>query len=160
MDPAQSRHSCTANGSHENSLGLVIASMASDEFVELCKGTPFVRAFQPLWKSGFQGRVQTNKGDRALAPAAHPSHLPEQISEETVPQLPCRSLHADAFPSRMLGDIVAVGQKLQIVLTRQVSDELLIRIRLLATQLVIEMNDRKNNPQLTAQLQQQSQKRN
>ena len=60
----------------------------------------------------------------------------------------------------MLGDIVAVGEKLQIALTRQISDELLIRIRLLATQLVIEMNDRKNNPQLTAQLQQQSQKRN
>ena len=60
----------------------------------------------------------------------------------------------------MLGDIVAVGEKLQIALTRQISDELLIRIRLLATQLVIEMNDRKNNPELTAQLQQQSQKRN
>jgi hypothetical protein len=50
--------------------------------------------------------------------------------------------------------------KLQPVLTSQALDELLIRIRLPYTQLVIEMNDGKNNPQLTPQLQQQPQKRN
>ena len=60
----------------------------------------------------------------------------------------------------MFRHIIAVRQKFQTVLPRQIGDELFITIRLFPAQLVIEMNDRKNNPQLTAQLQQQSQKRN
>ena len=54
----------------------------------------------------------------------------------------------------MFRHIVAVRQKLQIVLPRQTADELLIRVRLFPAQLVIEMNDGRNNSQLTTQLQQ------
>jgi len=54
----------------------------------------------------------------------------------------------------MFRHIVAVEEKLEIVLPRQTVDELLIRVRLFPAQLVIEMNDEKNNAQLTAQLQQ------
>jgi hypothetical protein len=60
----------------------------------------------------------------------------------------------------MLRHIVAVGQKLQIVLPRQIGDEFLISIRLLPAQLVIEMNDGKNNPESAAQFQQQPQESN
>lgn len=60
----------------------------------------------------------------------------------------------------MFRHIVAVRQKLEIVLPRQVSDESLIRVRLLPAQIVIEMNDAENNPEFTTQFQQQPQKRN
>ena len=43
---------------------------------------------------------------------------------------------------------------------RQVRDKLLIRIRLRPAQLVIEMNDRKDEPQLPTQLQQKAQQGN
>jgi hypothetical protein len=59
----------------------------------------------------------------------------------------------------MFRHIVAVGQKLQIMPARQTADELIVCVRLFPAQLVIEMNDEKNNAQLTAQLQQQPQKR-
>jgi hypothetical protein len=42
---------------------------------------------------------------------------------------------------------------------RQIRDEQLIRVRLRPAQLVIEMNNRKDNPQLAPQLQQQPQER-
>jgi hypothetical protein len=60
----------------------------------------------------------------------------------------------------MLRHIVAVGQKLQILLPRQIADELIVRVRLLPPQLVIEMNDGNNNPEFATQLKQQPQKRN
>ena len=60
----------------------------------------------------------------------------------------------------MPGNIIAVAIKLQIMLASQTRDESLIRIGLRPAQLVIEMNDRENNPQLTSQFQQQPQKRN
>ena len=50
--------------------------------------------------------------------------------------------------------------KLQIIFASQPRDEFLVAIRLRTPQLVIEMNNRKDNPQLAPQLQQQSQKRN
>lgn len=43
---------------------------------------------------------------------------------------------------------------------RQTADELLIGVRLLPAQIVIEMNDAENNPEFTTQFQQQPQKRN
>jgi hypothetical protein len=60
----------------------------------------------------------------------------------------------------MLRHIVAINKKLQIMLASQFRDELLVRVRFLPAQLVIEMNNRKDNPQLAPQLQQQPQKRN
>ena len=45
------------------------------------------------------------------------------------------------------------------MLTRQTGNEFLIRIRLRPAQLVVEMNDGENNPQLVPQLQQHSQER-
>jgi hypothetical protein len=45
------------------------------------------------------------------------------------------------------------------VLTGQLRDELLIRVRLCRTQPVIEVNNRKDNPQFTAQFHQQPQQR-
>jgi hypothetical protein len=59
----------------------------------------------------------------------------------------------------MFRHIVAFGEKLEIVLPRQSADELLILVRLLPAQLVIEMNDRKDDPKFAPQLKQQPQKR-
>jgi hypothetical protein len=46
------------------------------------------------------------------------------------------------------------------MLTSQICDELLIRIRFRSAQFVIEMHHRENNPQFVPQLQQKSQKSN
>src|SRR5437899_10596276 len=78
----------------------------------------------------------------------------QKTPEEPIPRLPRRCLPTDAFSICMFRHIVAVRQKLQVVLPRQTADELLIRVRLLPAQLVIEMNDGRNNSQLTTQLQQ------
>ena len=48
----------------------------------------------------------------------------------------------------------------EIELASQARNEFLISVRLRPAQLVIEMNDRKDNPQLASQLQQQPQERN
>jgi hypothetical protein len=61
---------------------------------------------------------------------------------------------------RELRHIVTVAEKLQVMLPRQIRDELLVPIRLRPAQFVIEMNDRKDNSQLAPQLQQQPQQRN
>jgi hypothetical protein len=82
------------------------------------------------------------------------------MPKESIPQLPGCSLQADSFFGRMLGHIFAIAQKFQIVLMCQIGYECLISLRLRPAQLVIEMYDRKNDPQLAAQLQQQSQERN
>jgi len=84
----------------------------------------------------------------------------EQIPKEPIPQLTRRRFHTDAFLRRALGNVIAVNMKLQIMLTRQACDELLIRIRLRRAQFVIEMNDRDNHAELRAQLQQEPQERN
>ena len=42
---------------------------------------------------------------------------------------------------------------------RQISNELFIPVRLGPAQLVIEVNDKKNNPQITPQIQQEPQQR-
>lgn len=64
------------------------------------------------------------------------------------------------FLCREMRNVVAVTEKLQIMLARQIRDELLVPIRLRPAQLVIEVNDRKNHPQLTAEFEQQPQQRN
>jgi hypothetical protein len=56
--------------------------------------------------------------------------------------------------------ILTIARKLQPILARQPLHELLIRLRLLPTQLVIEMNNRQDDSQLRAQLQKRPQKRN
>ena len=57
-------------------------------------------------------------------------------------------------------NIVAIAMKFEIVRARQLRDELLVRVRLRPAQLVIEMNDGKDNPQFVPQLEQQAQERN
>lgn len=82
------------------------------------------------------------------------------MSKEPVPHLPRRSLHADMFLCREMRNVVAVTEKLQIVPARQIRDKFQIPIRFRPAQLVIEVNDRKNDPQFTAQFKQQPQQRN
>ena len=60
----------------------------------------------------------------------------------------------------MLRHILAIDIKLQIELARQLRHKFLIRVRLRPAQPVIEMNNRKDNPQLPPQLQQHPQQRN
>jgi len=49
----------------------------------------------------------------------------------------------------MLSHIITIAMKLKVMRSSEFRDESLVVIRLCPTQLVIEMNDRKNNPQLT-----------
>jgi hypothetical protein len=60
----------------------------------------------------------------------------------------------------MLGHALASDEEFQIELARQRRDEFLISVGFLPPQLVIEMNNRKNNAELAPQLQQNSQERN
>jgi hypothetical protein len=55
--------------------------------------------------------------------------------------------------------IIAVGAKLQIVSARQPRDEFLIAVRLRPAHPVIEMNDRKDDPEFATQLEQHPQQR-
>ena len=60
----------------------------------------------------------------------------------------------------MLRYVVAVRQKLEIVLPRQISHESLIGVRLFPAQFVIEMNDGKDDPKFAPQLKEQPQQPN
>ena len=75
--------------------------------------------------------------------------------KEPIPQLARRRLDADTLRHRVPGHIIRVAIKLQIMFARQTPDELLVRVRFRPAQFVIEVNNRKDNPQLAAQLQQQ-----
>ena len=72
----------------------------------------------------------------------------QQVPEKPIPQLPRRSLDTNALAGRLLSHIIAVGEKLQSMGPSQFSDEFLIRLRFLPPQSVIEMDKRKNDPQL------------
>jgi hypothetical protein len=56
--------------------------------------------------------------------------------------------------------VIAVAEEFQIVRPSQIRHKLLIRIRLRPAQLVVEMNDGENNPQLMTKFEQQTQQRN
>jgi hypothetical protein len=58
---------------------------------------------------------------------------------------------------RMLPDIFAVDEELQVELVSQASNKLLIPVGLRPAQLVIEMNNRHNNAEFLPQLQQHAQ---
>src|ERR1700722_4047145 len=79
--------------------------------------------------------------------------------KEPIPQLPRRRLNAEMRFRRKPRRIIPIAKKLQPKLTRQSRNKILIRIRLRPAQLVIEVNNRKDNPQLAPQLQQQPQQR-
>ena len=55
------------------------------------------------------------------------------------------------FAGCMLAHIATFRKKIQPVNPRQIGDELLIAIRLRTTQLVVEMNEKRNNSQFAAQ---------
>src|ERR1019366_10585948 len=81
----------------------------------------------------------------------------QKPAKESIPQLPRSSLHPRVF----LGSpLAALGVKLQPVLTRQVRDKLLIRVRLRPAQLVVEMNNRQDDAEFLTQFNQQAKKRN
>jgi hypothetical protein len=63
------------------------------------------------------------------------------------------------FLGSMLRHIPAGAIKLQPVVPRQILDKLLVQIRLRPAQLVIEMYNRENKAEFTAQLKQQTQQR-
>jgi hypothetical protein len=81
------------------------------------------------------------------------------MSKESIPQLPRRRFHADAFLRGALSHIIAVDVKLQTIFASQIRDEFLIDIRLRSPQLVVEMNNGKDDAEFVLQLQQQPQKR-
>ena len=81
----------------------------------------------------------------------------QEMPKEPIPQLARRRLDANVLLRRMLRDITAVRMKLQVVHMRQIRHEPLIRIRLSPAQFVIEMNNRKDNPEFAPQLQQHPQ---
>jgi hypothetical protein len=62
--------------------------------------------------------------------------------------------------SRDLLHIAALAIKLQPMLTSQIGDKLLIRVRLRPAHLVIEMNDAEYDAEFLPQFDQQSQQRN
>src|ERR1700722_13718793 len=68
--------------------------------------------------------------------------------KEPIPQLPRRRLNAEMRFRRKPRRIIPIAKKLQPKLTRQSRNKILIRIRLRPAQLVIEVNNRKDNPQL------------
>lgn len=82
------------------------------------------------------------------------------MPEESITQLASGGLEADAFFTRMFRHVVAINEEFQIILTRQIRDELLVAIRLRTAQLVIEMNNRENDTQLAPQFEHQPQQRN
>jgi len=77
--------------------------------------------------------------------------------KEPIPQLARRGFDADTLRRRVPGHIIRVAIKLQTMCARQSGHELLVRVRFRPAQFVIEVNNRKDNPQLAAQLQQQPQ---
>ena len=82
------------------------------------------------------------------------------MPKEPISDVPRRRLHTDTLLARVPRDIAAISVKLQPMLTRQRRDELLVRLRLRPAQLVIKMNNRRDNPQLAPQLEQQPQQCN
>src|ERR1700733_14059990 len=80
--------------------------------------------------------------------------------KEPIPQFPRRRLNAAPLLLRKPRCLIPIAKKLQAKFTSQSRNKFLVRIRLRPAQLVIEVNNRKDNPQLAPQLQQQTQKRN
>lgn len=70
-----------------------------------------------------------------------------------------RGLDADMLLRRPLSHIFTLDEKLQIELARQAPNKLLIAVRLRPTQPVIEVHNRKDNPQFAPQFQQHPQQR-
>ena len=81
------------------------------------------------------------------------------MTKEPIPQLPRRRFHADMFLGSMPRHIIPIAIKFEIMQASQIRDEPLIRVRFRPAQLVIEVNNRKDNPQLAPQLQQHPQQR-
>lgn len=79
------------------------------------------------------------------------------MTEEPIPQFASSSLETNTLLARESRHVIAVANEFQTMLSRQLGDELLVRIRLRSAQLVIEMNDGENDPQFSPHLQQQPQ---
>src|SRR5579864_904129 len=94
-------------------------------------------------------------------PGCNLVHLAAQkrSSEKFVSQLPRGSLHTKLLFRRACPDISALANELQFMSGRQLAHELLIRVRFRASQSVIEMNDRKHDPDFSTQLQKNPQQR-
>jgi hypothetical protein len=76
-----------------------------------------------------------------------------ELRKEPIPQLARGCLHTYATLKRVLGDIALAEVKCEFVPTGEFCDKLLVGIRFRATQLVIEVDDRKHDSQFAPQFQ-------
>ena len=77
--------------------------------------------------------------------------------KKRISQFPRSRLNTDPLPPRVPRNITAIAIELQCVFASQCAHEFLVGLRLRATQLVIEVNNREDNPQSPAKLQQNPQ---
>ena len=77
--------------------------------------------------------------------------------KKRIPQFPRRRLNAHPFLRRVSPDVTSFAIKLQPMLPGKCGHERLIQIRFRPPQLMIEVNNREDNPQLPAKLQQKPQ---
>jgi hypothetical protein len=82
-----------------------------------------------------------------------------ELRKEPIPQLARGCLHTYATLKRVLGDIALAEVKCEFVPTGEFCDKLLVGIRFRATQLVIEMDDRKHDSQFAPQFQKKAEER-
>ena len=77
--------------------------------------------------------------------------------KKRISQFPRSRLNTDPLLGRVPRNITTIAIELQCVFASQCAHEFLIGIRFCPTQLVIEVNNREDNPQLPAKLQQNPQ---
>src|SRR5580658_5058645 len=119
MNPPQPPQPCPANHPHDHSFSLIIERVPGDDLAQ--------DGFVFEWRSAFSAAIIRSPMNWGFSPRGT-SLLAQEITKESIPQLPRRSFHADVFFLRMPRHVVAVGEKLQIVLASQPRDEFLIRI--------------------------------
>ncbi len=74
-----------------------------------------------------------------------------------VAKLACSGLGAEVVAAGVGSDIASAGKQFKVVPLGQLGDELLVGVGLFSPQLVIEVDDRKNNAKFRAQFEHDSQ---
>jgi hypothetical protein len=134
MNACNSPQPRSANHPQQHGFRLVIESVSGDNLLQVRK-----------------------RGDVDLRYALFLASLSKKLSKESIPEFARSGLDADLLLRSMLAHIASIGIELQTMFARKSGNELLIRIRLGPAQLVIEMNDREDNPHLIAQLEEKAQ---
>src|SRR5579864_596784 len=114
--------------------------------------SPTPRAPRQFQKNGFRLIINRVCGCDLVQVAAL-----KRSSEKFVAQLPPRGFQTELSFRRVRPDIPALANEWQFMSGRQLAHELLIQLRFRASQFVVEVNDRNNNPELSTQLQQNPQ---